>query len=59
VKVGDLVKIKRASGTGRWYWNKLAIVVVNGTWSVDVRVLENGMNPRIGKKDCEVLSESR
>lgn len=56
MKVGDLVRIKQTRNTGRWYLNKLAIVVASGTWSVDVRVIENGMNPRIAKEDCEVIS---
>ena len=59
MQVGDLIRIKRTRHTGRWYLNKLAIVVVVGTWSVDVRVIENGMSPRIAKEDCEVISESR
>ena len=59
MQVGDLVRIKRTRNTGQWYLNKLAIVVVNGTWSADVRVIENGMSPRIAKEDLEVISESR
>ena len=59
MKVGDIVRIKRTGIGEGWYLNKLAIVVVNGTWSVDVRIIENGMNPRIAKEDCEVISESR
>ena len=59
MKVGDLVRIKRRRNAGQWYLNKLAIVVVSGTWSVDVCVLDNGANRRIAKEDCEVISESR
>ena len=65
MKVGDIVRIKRTTNSGihqsirQHYLNKLAIVVVNGTWSVDVRVIENGMKPRIAQDDCEVISESR
>jgi len=60
VQVGDLVRIKQINETGGYYKvGILAIVVVVGTWSVDVRVIENGMNPRIAKEDCEVLSASR
>ena len=59
MKVGDIVRIKRTTHTGQWYLNKLAIVVIVGTWSVDVRIIENGMNPRIAKEDCEVISASR
>ena len=59
MQVGDIVRIKQTNHTGRWYLNKLAIVVVVGTWSVDVRVLENGLCPRIAKEHCEVVSESR
>ena len=59
MKVGDIVRIKRTGIGEGLYLNKLAIVVVNGTWSVDVRIIENGMNPRIAKEDCEVISASR
>ena len=65
MKVGDLVKIK-SFNTGCWITNekrsmlgKLGIVVVCGTWSVDVRIFENGLCPRVGKEDCEVINESR
>ena len=63
MKIGSLVRIKRITNSGihssaqQWYLNKLAIVVVNGTWSIDVCVIENGTNPRIAKEDCEVLCE--
>ena len=57
MKVGALVKIK---GTDmKRYLNKLAIVVIVGTWSVDVRIIESGMNPRIAKEDCEVISAKK
>ena len=59
MQVGDIVRIKRTTHTGQWYLNKLAIVVIVGTWSVDVRIIENGVKPRIAKEDCEVLSASR
>ena len=60
MKVGDLVRSKRVGHSGvQSLLNKLAIVVVSGTWSVDIRVLDNGANPRIAKEDCEVISESR
>ena len=57
MQVGDLVKIRRSIRQKQI--GKLAIVVVSGTWSVDVRVLDNGANRRIAKEDCEVISESR
>ena len=60
MKVGDLVRIKDPQ-LG-WYPNaigKIGIVVVCGTWSVDVRIFENGLCPRIDKEDLEVISESR
>lgn len=60
MQVGDLVRIKRVDKISQQsLLNKLAIVVVSGTWSVDIRVLDNGANPRIPKEDCEVISESR
>lgn len=55
MQVGDIVRIK-----DHWtYMGKLGIIVVCGTWSVDVRIFENGLCPRIAKEDCEVVSESR
>ena len=56
MKVGDLVRIKMKNSD---FTDKLAIVVVNGTWSVDVHIMENGRKPRIAKVDCEVINESR
>ena len=62
MKVGDLVKIKDplyASANTLDLIGKVGIVVVCGTWSVDVRICENGLCPRILKDYCEVISESR
>ena len=60
MKVGDLVRIKDCKQIGyASVIGKIGIVVVRGTWSVDVRVFENGLCPRIHKEDCEVISESR
>ena len=59
MKVGDLVRIKHDRLGDPRLLGKLAIIVVNGTWSVDVRICENGLRPRIAKEDCEVISESR
>ena len=56
MQVGDLVKIKMKNSD---FTDKLAIVVINGTWSVDVHIIESGRNPRIAKEDCEVISASR
>ena len=56
MKVGTLVKIKRTDNER--YLNKLAIVVRNGTWSVDVRIIDSNSswNPRIAKDKLEVLA---
>ena len=60
MKVGDLVRIIQTDQMReRYLLGKLAIVIVVVTWSVDVRVIEGGMKPRIAKEDCEVISESR
>ncbi len=53
MQVGDIVRIKDH------YMGKLGIIVVCGTWSVDVRIFKNGLCPRIAKEHCEVVSESR
>ena len=62
MKVGDLVRIKDCATIPFGYASvigKIGIVVVRGTWSVDVRIFENGLCPRIAKQDCEVINESR
>ena len=59
MQVGDIVRIKRTTLLDNRYLNKLAIVVIVGTWSVDVRIIDSGMNPRIAKEDCEVISAKK
>ena len=56
MKVGDLVRIKMKNSD---FTDKLAIITISGTWSVDVHIIENGRTPRIDKRDCEVINESR
>lgn len=56
MKIGDLVRIKMKNSD---FMDKLAIIVVNGTWSVDVHIIENGRTPRIAKEHCEVINENR
>ena len=62
MKVGDLVRIKDTRSHSSYVWGKIGIVVICGTWSVDVRILDGttvyGLCPRIAKKDCEVISAS-
>ncbi len=61
MKVGDLIRIKNSEflyGNAEFI-GKIGIIVVCGTWSVDVRIFENGLCPRIAKEDCEVISASR
>lgn len=52
MQVGDLVRIKMKNSD---FTDKLAIIIINGTWSVDVHIIENGRTPRIAKKHCEVI----
>ena len=65
MQVGDLVRIKRTTNSGihhsiqQHILNKLGIVVVVGTWSIDVCIIENNMTSRIAKDDCEVISGNR
>tara|TARA_B100000035_G_scaffold270579_1_gene244959 strand:+ start:542 stop:754 length:213 start_codon:yes stop_codon:yes gene_type:complete len=56
MKVGTLVKIKKTDNER--YLNKLAIVMTNGTWSVDVCIIDSnsGWWPRIAKDKLEVLA---
>ena len=56
MKVGTLVKIKRTENTT--YLDKLAIVIHNGTWSADVRIIDSsrGWVARIAKDHLEVIA---
>ena len=55
MQVGDLVRIKQSP-----YLNKLAIVVINGTWSVDLALIDPRISwkPRIAKVDCGYCEET-
>lgn len=56
MKIGTLVKIKETENTT--YLNKLAIVIRNGTWSADVRLIDSnrGWTCRIAKEHLEVIA---
>ena len=56
MQVGTLVKIKETENTT--YLNKLAIVIRNGTWSADVRLIDSnrGWTCRIAKDKLEVIA---
>ena len=56
IEVGDLVRIKESAGNIlSKYIGKLAIVVVKGTWSADVHILDTGNEPRIHLDNLEKL----
>ena len=57
MRVGSLVKI--ITSTNPTFLNKLAIVVVKGTWSVDVHIINsnNSWQPRFAIEELEVLCE--
>ena len=52
IQVGDLVRIK---GHHPDLIGKLAIVVVKGTWSRDVHIIDTGNKPRIHLDNLEKL----
>ena len=56
MQIGTLVKIKETENTT--YLNKLAIVINNGTWSADVRIIDSnrGWTARIAKDKLEVIA---
>jgi len=56
MKIGDLVRIKQLGDPK--YVGKLAIVVVKGTWSVDVHIIDsnNSWKPRIAIENLEVIA---
>ena len=43
------------------YLGKLGIVMVKGTWSVDIHIIDSNSNwePRFAIEDLEVINESR
>jgi len=53
IEVGDLVRIKESYNPN--HIGKLAIVVVKGTWSRDVHIIDTGDKPRIHLVDLEKL----
>jgi hypothetical protein len=55
MRIGTLVRI-RSSKDPR-HLDKLAIVVVKGTWSVDVQIIDSNSSwqPRFAIEDLEVL----
>jgi|TARA_R110001632_G_scaffold56107_2_gene137268 hypothetical protein len=55
MKIGDLVRIKQLGDPK--YVGKLAIVVVKGTWSVDVHIIDSNISwePRIAIEELEAL----
>ena len=56
IEVGDLVRIKKATHQPPPnYIGKLAIVVVKGTWSADVHILDTRGEPRIHLDNLEKL----
>jgi len=58
IEVGDLVRIKndnRRPHPPSNYIGKLAIVVVKGTWSRDVHIIDTGNEPRIHLDNLEKL----
>ena len=57
IEVGDLVRIKETPSQHILtnYIGKLAIVVVKGTWSRDVHIIDTGNKPRIHLDNLEKL----
>ena len=55
MKVGDIVRVKEPSN---YYFGKLAIVVVKGTWSADISIIGDniGWEPRIALEHLEVIA---
>jgi len=57
IEIGDLVRIKESANQHilTEYIGKLAIVVVKGTWSADVHIIDTGNKPRIHLDNLEKL----
>ena len=53
IEVGDLVRIKQSRTPN--LIGKLAIVVVKGTWSADIWIIDNGCEQRYDKRKLERL----
>ena len=63
MKVGDIVRIKESergfsSSINRELIGKLGIIVVKGTWSMDISIVgdNSGWEPRIALEDLEVIA---
>jgi hypothetical protein len=57
ILVGDLVRIKESANQHilTEYIGKLGIIVVKGTWSADVHILDTRGEPRIHLDNLEKL----
>ncbi len=57
IEIGDLVIIKESANQHivTQYIGKLGIVVVKGTWSADIHILDTGSEPRIHLDNLEKL----
>ena len=57
MKVGDLVRVKKPSTPDKRYLRKLGVVMIKGTWSVDVYIFSSNNNwwPRFPKEKLEVI----
>jgi len=58
MQIGTLVKIKKTCIYTPELENKLAIVINNGTWSADVRIIDSNRRllARIAKEHLEVIA---
>ena len=57
MKVGDLVRVIEPSTFDQRYLHKLGVVMIKGTWSVDVYIFGSNNNwwPRFPKVKLEVI----
>ena len=57
MKVGDLVRVIEPSTFDQRYLHKLGVVMIKGTWSVDVYIFSSNNNwwPRFPKEKLEVI----
>ena len=63
IKIGDLVRIKESdlgfyTSINRELIGKLGIIVVKGTWSMDISIVgdNSGWEPRIAIEHLEVIA---
>jgi len=57
IEIGDIVRLGETFAQGKQLCGKLGIVVVKGTWSRDVRLLDTGREYRLLLEELELITK--